>query len=124
VAVLVGAVSWTALRADVAPISPQVTRFAITEPSLGGFGVAVSHDGSQVAYVSARGLVVRSLNRLDSTVAAATNNVQSSPFFSPDGQWLGFKGWDLPCGHLARQRNHFWRDARTVPGAGGWRQAG
>ncbi len=31
---------------------------------------------------------------LEDRVLVSTNNIQSGPFFSPDGEWVGFKGWD------------------------------
>jgi eukaryotic-like serine/threonine-protein kinase len=93
-AILAGAAAWLALRPDAAASSPQVARFSIPEPSLGGAGVAISADGRHVAYVTGRGLVVRALDRLEGTVIVSVNNIQSSPFFSPDGLWVGFKGWD------------------------------
>ncbi|MHC4067946.1 MAG: TolB family protein, partial [Planctomycetota bacterium] len=55
--------------------------------------VVLSPDGSQVAYVAGEGAVGQIyLRRLDAQVATpvpgATN--AQAPFFSPDGQWLGF----------------------------------
>jgi serine/threonine-protein kinase len=93
-AILAGAGVWLALRRDSGAPAAQVARFSIPEPSLAGAGVAISADGSHVAYVTGNGLVIRSLDRLEGTVVVPSNNIQSSPFFSPDGQWLGFKGWD------------------------------
>ena len=63
----------------------------------GGQGdvVALSTDGSKVAFVaqtSARGpaqLYVRQLNELNATALRGTDDA-SSPFFSPDGQWVAF----------------------------------
>jgi serine/threonine-protein kinase len=76
--------------------APVVVRFTInesTQASNAG-GLAISADGTRLAFVTQRGLVVRSRDRLDATVVASRNLVQGSPFFSPDGQWLGFKGWN------------------------------
>ncbi len=99
---LAGAAAWLAQR-DKAP-APVVTRFALTEESYAGGGLAISADGTRIAYLDDRGLVVRSRDRLESKVVAAVNIVQGSPFFSPDGEWVGFRGWDA---------------LRTVPAAGG-----
>jgi len=92
--VLAGMGIWLALRARTVLPSAPVARFSIPEPSVGGAGIAISADGTRVAYVTRRGLVVRALDRLEGTVAVSLNNSQANPFFSPDGQWLGFKGWE------------------------------
>ncbi len=93
-AAVAGIPAWFALRPDpVAPPRPLM-RFAIPETNLAPGGVAISADGSQIAYATGRGLVVRALNSLDSRVVAPANISQGHPFFSPDGRWLGFKGWE------------------------------
>ena len=56
--------------------------------------LAVSPDGSTLAYVAAapgvvRQLFVRALDTLDSRPLVGTEGA-AAPFFSPDGQWLGF----------------------------------
>ncbi|MBZ5572364.1 MAG: serine/threonine-protein kinase [Acidobacteriia bacterium] len=55
--------------------------------------IAISPDGTQVAYALHHGsttqLYVRSLDRLDATPVAGTDGAYG-PFFSPDGQWIGF----------------------------------
>ena len=57
--------------------------------------VALSPDGSTIAFVAqtgARGpaqLYVRHLNELEATALRGTDDA-SSPFFSPDGQWVAF----------------------------------
>jgi hypothetical protein len=84
--------AWRAQR-EIAP-APPVTRFAITEPSFADGGLAISPDGTQIAYINSRGLVVRSRDRLESKPIVARNIVQGSPFFSPDGEWVGFRGWE------------------------------
>ena len=61
-----------------------------------GNAAVVSPDGSQLAFVAGpRGgaprLYVRRLDQLTATPLAGTENAVG-PFFSPDGQWLGFFG--------------------------------
>ncbi len=102
VVVLTGAAAWFALRSKEP--APQVTRFAINEPNFVGGGLAISADGTRIAYTDDRGLVVRSRDRLESKLIAARNVVQGMPFFSPDGEWVGFRGWEA---------------LRTVPSNGG-----
>jgi serine/threonine-protein kinase len=95
-AAVAGAAVWLAMRPDpAAPVAAaRVTRFSITEPALTAAGLAISADGAQLAYLTDRGLIVRSRDRLDGTLVATRAVVQGHPFFSPDGQWVGFRGWD------------------------------
>ena len=55
--------------------------------------IAISPDGSLVAYVATRGgqpeLFVRPMNSVDPTPLAGTANA-TTPFFSPDSRWIGF----------------------------------
>ena len=61
-----------------------------------GASVIMSPDGSRVVYVttgdSSRTLFTRSLDQLAGTelVTGTTSNEPYHPFFSPDGQWVGF----------------------------------
>src|SRR5271170_5908697 len=57
--------------------------------ALGGSDVIISPDGTRIAYLSRGHLFTR---RLDQPVAAelAITQGATSPFFSPDGQWIGF----------------------------------
>jgi serine/threonine-protein kinase len=49
--------------------------------------LAISDDGSRIAYTSATRLWIR---RMDRTDPIAIAGVATVPFFSPDGQWVGF----------------------------------
>jgi serine/threonine-protein kinase len=92
-AALAGVVAWTMKPA----VSRPVTRFSITLPADDEFSpviatrtvVAVSPDGSRIAYVSSGPLHVRARDQLADVTIVGSGG---SPFFSPDGQWLGF--WD------------------------------
>jgi hypothetical protein len=99
---LAGRAAWVAQR-GTAP-TPLVTRFAIDERSYAEGGLAISAEGTRIAFMTGSGLVVRLRDRLESKVIAPANAVQGDPFFSPDGEWLGFRGWDA---------------LRTVPANGG-----
>ncbi len=97
-AVVVGAV-WRWIRP--APVPGRVMRFAVDVPageSLGGSwylppGIALSRDGSQLAFVAhhagASRIYLRSLSDVTSRPVSGTEGAHT-PFFSPDGQWLGF----------------------------------
>lgn len=56
--------------------------------------MALSRDGSQVAFVARRGntrqVYLRALDSLDAKPIPGTEGAQCTPFFSPDDQWLGF----------------------------------
>ena len=82
--------------------SPQqrVSRFTITLPAgqqLAGMdvgsAVAVSPDGSYIAYVGRQGnsqqIYLRALDNLQANPIPGTEGAVS-PFFSPDGKWVGF----------------------------------
>jgi len=55
--------------------------------------IAISPDGTQIAYVAMRGstrqIYVRALDSLEPRPLSGTEGA-NTPFFSPDGQWLGF----------------------------------
>jgi serine/threonine protein kinase len=59
--------------------------------------VALSPDGTRLAYVSGQGgsgqLYLRSLGGSDPVAVSGAANAQG-PFFSPDGEWLGFASGD------------------------------
>jgi serine/threonine-protein kinase len=81
------------------PLDRPLTRFAITlppgetTPLVTWPALAISPDGTQLVYVAGRGeskqLYLRSMDRLEVTPLGGTENA-SSPFFSPDSQWIGF----------------------------------
>jgi Tol biopolymer transport system component len=60
-----------------------------------GTAIALSPDGTTVAFVAQKGtsgspqIYVRRLSQLQPTLLSGTDDA-SSPFFSPDGQWLAF----------------------------------
>jgi serine/threonine-protein kinase len=76
-----------------------VTRFVITlapgQQLAGTSALALSPDGRQLAYVAMDGananrqIFLREMDRVDARPIAGTEGA-SNPFFSPDGQWLGF----------------------------------
>ena len=58
-----------------------------------GTNICFSPDGKNIVYAGSsggvKGLFVRSLDRFDAFAIPATDDAQS-PFFSPDGDWIGF----------------------------------
>jgi serine/threonine protein kinase/Tol biopolymer transport system component len=59
-------------------------------PSNLGIQLAVSPDGSRFVYGTTDGLQLRSVNELDARLIAGTDKGSIEPFFSPDGQWIGY----------------------------------
>ena len=108
---------WRAMQ----PAPRSVARFAIPTEGLvtsldfpaigtsgGPSGIALSPDGKTLAYLSLRDgpqLYQRSLHQLEAVPIRGTEE-GCCPFFSPDGEWLGF--WNLRS-----------RDLQRVPLTGG-----
>ena len=89
-ALVSGAAVWS-----VRPAEPRgVTRFSYEiDTSLRNTGrsaIAVSPDGRRFVYNTAEGLRVRSMETFDSRVLPGTEAPLRAPFFSPDGQSVGF----------------------------------
>jgi DNA-binding SARP family transcriptional activator/Tol biopolymer transport system component len=87
------------LRGGESPRQP-VVRFTLDLPAglqmatgVAGSTLALSPDGSQLAYLAwepeGTELFLRPLNRVEGIPIAHTRGA-SLPFFSPDGEWLGF----------------------------------
>jgi len=112
------------------PTVGAVARMVIALPPGDRLGVAldrsrlaISHDGSRVAYVASRAgteqLFLRAMNNLEAVPLAGTENAYS-PFFSPDGQWLAFFAEDkLKKVSLAGGAPQILCDAR-VAASGDW----
>ena len=98
VAAIAGFAGWT-LKLSPAPPAKPVTRTVIDLPpgdqlaAQDNPAIAISPDGSQIAYVAfhsgTRQIFLRALDSLDAKALAGTEGADT-PFFSPDGQWLGF----------------------------------
>ncbi len=57
--------------------------------ALGGSDIILSSDGSRIAYLSRNHLFTRKLDQPGATELAISAGA-TSPFFSPDGRWIGF----------------------------------
>jgi serine/threonine-protein kinase len=81
------------------PATRAITRLVVTLPptdqlASGDRGIALSPDGSRLVYVASHGdsvyrLYLRAINRFEATPILGTEGA-SNPFFSPDGQSVGF----------------------------------
>lgn len=86
----VGAIAW--LRGPAPP--SEVTRLSLLEPGIVlSAGIAISPDGRRLAFVQGHdkgtALALRSLDAFDSVSLPGTEGA-TGPFFSPDGQWVGY----------------------------------
>ncbi len=67
-------------------VLPDGQNFAITDRPV----VAVSPDGSRFVYVANQQLYVRTMDAPESTPISGTDDLPTAPFFSPDGQSIGY----------------------------------
>jgi serine/threonine-protein kinase len=95
---IVGTVVWFAARQAADPVSAPVTRFTISSPAFdaniwspSGRALAVSPDGARLVFSSAGVLYVHSRERVEvAPLPGLQRPGAGAPFFSPDGQWIGF----------------------------------
>ncbi len=96
VGLVVALIAWILLR----PGPQGIARFTIDPTPAEEFfhsdnypGIAISPDGSQIVFVGqqvgVQQLYLRPMSQLEATPLANTEGA-NYPFFSPDGQWLGF----------------------------------
>jgi serine/threonine-protein kinase len=97
--IIAGVAVWI-LKPTPAPEPKRVVRLEYELPSGQQFGrnpvgqteynMAVSPDGSQFVYNATDGFYLRSMNALDARHIPGTDKDSAEPFFSPDGQWIGY----------------------------------
>ena len=137
---LTGLAVWS-LKPAGPPAPRPVTRFTITLPAgqqlageqlpgvRPGSAMALSSDGSHLAYVASQGgsqqLYLRAMDGLDAKLVAGTDGALE-PFFSPDGQELGFfaggklkkvsvsGGAVIPLGDASWPRGASWGSDRMI----------
>jgi len=82
------------------PYAPQIVQFSFGPPAgdslafrFGATPLAISRDGTEVAFLVRHSgtsqVYLRRMDRLESGALKGTDNADN-PFFSPDGQWIGF----------------------------------
>jgi eukaryotic-like serine/threonine-protein kinase len=95
-AVLAGVAGWVLALRSTSKSPAAVVRLSIPSlepPSLlpyGGRHLAISVNGSRVAYASANRLLIRRMGQKEAV--AIEGAASSNPFFSPNGEWVGFFG--------------------------------
>ena len=98
-AAIAGVAVWNLKPAPTPPVRP-ITRFTIPLPAgqrlvgLDTPAIALSPDGTRLAYIGAQDnalpqLYLRAMASPDARPIPGTDGA-TDPFFSPDGQWLGF----------------------------------
>src|SRR5262249_26480668 len=80
--------------------SATITKFAVTLPEDQNFGpgtsrqlITISSDGTKLVYLANNQLFLRQMNEVDAHPIPGTANNGgniTNPFFSPDGEWVGF----------------------------------
>jgi eukaryotic-like serine/threonine-protein kinase len=99
VAAVASLATWS-LKPSPAPASQPVSRTVIDLPlgqQLAGLengpALAISPDGSHLAYIARQGgiqqIYIRAMDSLEAKPISGTEGAVN-PFFSPDGQWVGF----------------------------------
>jgi len=98
IAAITGLLVWR-FKPTISSAQQPVSRTVVTLPAgqqLDGLNwpaIALSPDGSRLAYVAIRDRVsqiyLRPMDSLEATPIPGTEN-GANPFFSPDGQWIGF----------------------------------
>jgi Tol biopolymer transport system component len=92
-AVIVGGIAWS-LRPAASP--PKVSRFEYVlpegQPLRGGVRpvMAISRDGRHFVYNTSDGLYLRAMGEIEPRLIPGTEAPLGNPFFSPDGQSIGF----------------------------------
>jgi serine/threonine protein kinase len=94
--VLGGIIAGVAVWRLKPPEGRKVMRFTYELPEGQQFSnpsrpvLAVAPDGSLFVYGTTEGLYLRSIDALDARLIAGTDKSSIQPFFSPDGQWVGY----------------------------------
>ena len=93
VAVITGLAVWSVTR-PAPPMPPRVTRFSIAlspnmSPGALHGRIALSPSGTHLVYALDDQLYLRAMDQRDAAPIRGTEGALE-PFFSPDGQWVGF----------------------------------
>jgi Tol biopolymer transport system component len=106
-AVVAATAAWMLKPAPVAAPPPVVRfDFALNEGQTirnpGRDVIAVSPDGTEIVYNTSDGLYLRGVGESQAQRIPGTEQVMTNPFFSPDGEWIGF--YDIGANQLKKIR--------------------
>ena len=98
--VITGVAVWSVVR-PAPPVPEPLVRVEINPSPDGPLQMTIAHrdvviapDGARIVYQtgvgSARALYIRHVDQLDATLLRGTEGGGMTPFFSTDGQWVGF----------------------------------
>jgi serine/threonine-protein kinase len=131
-AIIAGAGAWV-LKPAAVPAVPPVSRFSVTLPAgsnwtrSGRHVIAISPDGTHLAYIAANKLFVRKIDEFEA-VAVSSVSDPIEVFFSPDSAWIGFYaagklqkvaitgGAPVPLATIASPLGASWEDDAIVFG--------
>ncbi len=91
--VITGVAAWSVMYRE--PTPRPVIRFSLPLPpgetltAAGRHAVALSSDGTRLVYSANDQLYLRAMDQMEATPVRGTEG-GTSPFFSPDGEWIGF----------------------------------
>jgi eukaryotic-like serine/threonine-protein kinase len=86
-------VAWNLWPTSTPPATVRFVYDLLANQRFRGVGrrvMAVSADGRRLVYNTTSGLYVRSFGTLDARLVPGTEPASTSPFFSPDGNWVGY----------------------------------
>jgi eukaryotic-like serine/threonine-protein kinase len=95
-AIVVGVIASIAAWNLKPPAPAAVTRFPLALPEAQNFSrtgrqfLAISRDGAKLVYVANNQLFLRQMSEMQPRPIPGADGDVANPFFSPDGQWIGF----------------------------------
>ena len=101
-AIAAGVAGWVLNPADLRTVS-RLSHVLPPDVSFGNLShsvLAMAPDGSSIVYTATDRLYRRALGELDAVPIRGTEGSPSAPFFSPDGETVGY--WDRAAGELRR----------------------
>ena len=99
-AVVAGAAGWILRAPEPAPVSRSSFVLPEDQQLSARTALALSPDGSRMVYAANGQLYLRAMDTLESAPISGTDENVEQPFFSPDGEWVGY--WSADDGQLKK----------------------